>query len=207
MIGAPAAASAARQLQRRLAAVLHDDALGLLLVDDLQDVLERQRLEVQPVGGVVVGRDGLGVAVDHDGLEAILAQRHRGMHAAVVELDALADAVRSAAQDHDLAPRRRARLALLLVGRVQVGGGGRELGRRRCRRACTPGAAPSLRRRVAHRRLVAADQLRDARIRKALALQRAQARGVEAARSPARAARASSRTRSSICARNHGSMR
>ena len=45
---------------------------GLLGVDDLEHVLERERLEVQPVGGVVVGRHRLRVAVDHDGLEARL---------------------------------------------------------------------------------------------------------------------------------------
>ena len=101
----------------------HDDvAAGLLLArDDRRDVLEGQRLEVQPIDGVVVGRHRLGVAVDHDGLEPLLAQRERGVAAAVVELDALPDAVRSAAEDHDLLPRRRIGLALLLVGAVQIG--------------------------------------------------------------------------------------
>ena len=76
------------------------DRTGLLLgVHDLEHVLERQRLEVEPVGGVVVGGDGLGVAVDHDRLEAraalALAERHRGVDAGVVELDALPDPVRA----------------------------------------------------------------------------------------------------------------
>ncbi len=121
-----------RQLQRSLAAVLHDHADRLFLVDDLEHVLERQRLEVQAVGGVVVGRHGLRVAVDHDGLVAILAQRERRVHAAVVEFDALADPVRTAAQHHDLALVGRVGLALAmlgLVGRVHVGGVGGELGR------------------------------------------------------------------------------
>ena len=48
-------------------------AVLLLDVDQLEDVLGRQRLEIEPVGGVVVGGDGLGVAVDHDGLHADLA--------------------------------------------------------------------------------------------------------------------------------------
>ena len=78
--------------------------------------------------GVVVGRHGLGIAVDHDGLVAVLAHRQRGMHAAVVELDALADAVRPAAQHHDLLAVGRLGLALVLVGRVHVGGVGGELG-------------------------------------------------------------------------------
>ena len=58
------------------------------------------------------------------------------MHTAVVEFDALADPVRAAAEDHRLPTRRGVGLALGrlaersgLVGRVHVGGGGRELGR------------------------------------------------------------------------------
>ena len=49
----------------------------LLGIDDLDHVLGGQRLEIQPVGGVVVGRDGLRIAVDHDGLEAGLASARR----------------------------------------------------------------------------------------------------------------------------------
>ena len=103
MIGTPARAERLGELERRLPAVLHDHAERLLDVQDLHHVLERQRLEVQAVRSVVVGRDGLRVAVDHDGLEPVLAQRERRVHAAVVELDALADAIRAAAEDHDLA--------------------------------------------------------------------------------------------------------
>ena len=99
-----------RQPERGLAAELHDDAhharpagAGLLLgVEHLQDVLERQRLEVQPVGGVVVGGHRLRVAVDHHGLETRLRQRGCRVHAAVVEFDALADPVGSRTQDQHL---------------------------------------------------------------------------------------------------------
>ena len=124
MIRIPGLLQRQRQLQRRLPAVLDDAgdvAAGLLLArDDRRDVLERQRLEVETVDGVVVGRDRFGVAVDHDGLEPLFAQGEGGVTAAVVELDPLADAVRPAAEDHDLLPRRRVRLALVLVGAVQV---------------------------------------------------------------------------------------
>ena len=103
-------------------------------VHDLQHVLGRQRLEVEPVGGVVVGRHRLRIAVDHDGFIAGVVQREAGMAAAVVELDALADAVRAAAEDDDLLLVRwcalidgRAREERF-VGRVHVGGGRGELG-------------------------------------------------------------------------------
>ncbi len=73
-----------REAERRLAAELHDDAGdragGALGVVDLEHVLEGERLEVQPVGGVVVGRHRLGVAVDHDGLEPGIRQGE-GRHA------------------------------------------------------------------------------------------------------------------------------
>ena len=104
-----------RQLERRLAAELHEArhvaAGGPLGLDHRHHVLERERLEVQPVGGVVVGRHRLRVAVDHDRLEPFFPQREGRVTAAVVELDALADAVRPAAEDDDLVARVRVRLA------------------------------------------------------------------------------------------------
>ena len=105
-IGTSAASSGSGELERRLAAELHDHAVqravAALGVDDLEHVLGGERLEIEPVGGVVVGRDRLRIAVDHDGLVAGLAQREAGMAAAIVELDALADAVGAAAEDHHL---------------------------------------------------------------------------------------------------------
>ena len=69
---------------------------------DGEDVLKGEGLEVELVGGVVVGGDGFGVAVDHDGLVAHFAECECGVDAAVVEFDALSDAVGAAAEDHDL---------------------------------------------------------------------------------------------------------
>ena len=117
--------------QRGLAAELDDHALDgagrALGAVDFQHVLEGQGLEVESVRDVVVGRDRLGVAVDHDGLVAA-AQRHGGVHARVVELDALADAVGAGSQDDDGLALARAHLVLLVVGRVVVGRAGGELG-------------------------------------------------------------------------------
>ena len=106
----------------------------LLGADDLEDVLGGKRLEIEAVGSVVVGRDRLRIAVDHDRFVAGIGEREAGVAAAVVELDALADAVGAAAEDDHLL--RRARLRLVgeaagegqLVGRVEVGGRRGELG-------------------------------------------------------------------------------
>ncbi len=144
-----------RQFQRRLAAELDDDAVGLLRLDDGHHVLKRQRLEVQPVRGVIIRADCLGVTVDHDRFDADLPQRKRGVAAAIVELDALPDPVGPAAEDHDLATGRGVGLALGLVGRVQVRRGGLEL--------CPAGINPLVHRLDAQRLAVFAELgLRDA---------------------------------------------
>ena len=118
----PASASSRGDVERRLAAELDDHPLGLLLLVDAEHILDGQRLEVELVGGVVVGGDRLGVAVDHDGLVARLAEGEGGVHAAVVELDALADPVGAAAEDHDLPAVADGHAVRRVVGGVVVGG-------------------------------------------------------------------------------------
>ena len=124
------------ELQRRLAAELDDHALGPLDLDDAEHVLERQRLEVEAVGGVVVGRDRLRVAVDHHRVAARLADGHRGVHAAVVELDALADAVRArrrGSRPTARSPRSTSCAARALPAGVEVRRRAPRTRRRRCR--------------------------------------------------------------------------
>ena len=109
-----------RQLQWCLAAVLDDDSLRFLRVDNFHDVFERQRFEIQPVRRVVIRRDSFGIAVDHDRLVARLFERQCRVHAAVVELDTLPDSVGATAENHDLRSVRRLGLAFFFVRRVQV---------------------------------------------------------------------------------------
>ena len=124
MMGTPAARQALREVQRRLPAILHDHAdlrarLRLVVVDG-EHVFKNERLEVEPVAGVVVGRDGLGIAVDHDGLVAVVLERERRVAAAVIELDSLPDAVGTGAENDDLRLVGRRRLVLFVVGRVEI---------------------------------------------------------------------------------------
>ena len=108
------------------------------------------------------------------------------MTAAVVELDALADPVRAAAQDDDLALRRRIRFAHLLVGPVHIRGERLEFGGARVdplvRRARVPpraaAAAPGLRRCRARRRC----RCRQNRCASACAAGRSTSRGTPRAR-------------------------
>src|SRR5690606_6959521 len=102
------------------------------------------------------------------------------VHAAIIELDALADAIRAAAQDHDLRAIAGIGLAFFLVGRIQVRGGGRELG---CARVDPLEYRPETRldATLPDRRLLHTHQCGDARVGNALALQAPQARVIEAA--------------------------
>ena len=176
-----------RELQRRLAAELDDDAdqlaVFLFRLQDLDHVFSGQRLEIKPVRGVVVGRDGFRVAVDHDRFIAGILQREGRVAAAIVELDALADTVRTAAEDDDLFAVGNLRFGAggtdegRLIGRIHIGGGRRELG----------GAGVDALEDRADVQPVAqfrnflrtlAGQRREARIRKAHGLQHAQVGGI-----------------------------
>ena len=90
-----------RQVDRRLAAELADNADGLFLVDDGHDVFYGQRFKVQAVGRIEVRTYRFRVVVDDDAVHAGLAQRPGRMDGAVVEFDALADADRAGAENDD----------------------------------------------------------------------------------------------------------
>ena len=95
--------SPSARFKRGLAAELCDGAPAFFAFVNVEDVLQRERLEEKLVAGVVIGRDGFGVGIDHQRFEAVLLEGEGGVDAAIIELDALADAVWAAAQDHDFA--------------------------------------------------------------------------------------------------------
>ncbi len=166
------------ELERRLPAILHDHTRRPLLIDDFQHVFQRERLEIQSVGGVVIGRHRLRVAVDHDGFIAVGPHGQCRVHAAIVELDALADAVGPAAEHHDFFARGRRGFALFVVGRVEISRLRAELGRA----GIDPlEHRPHLQRTaaVAHRRLGGVQQLGKAAIREALLLERVEMLAIE----------------------------
>src|SRR5271168_5148331 len=66
-----------------------------------EHILQRQRLKVQPVTRVIVGRHRLRIAVHHDGLVPIFTQRKCRMAAAVIELNSLPDPVRPTPQNQN----------------------------------------------------------------------------------------------------------
>jgi hypothetical protein len=75
-----------RQVVRDLPAHADQHAGAVLELVDVQHALQRQLLEVQLVGLVVVGAHGLGVVVDHDGFVPHGAHLPHSAHRAPVEL-------------------------------------------------------------------------------------------------------------------------
>ena len=117
-----------RQVQRGLAAELGDGAPAFFPLVNVQDVFQGERLEEQFVAGVVIGGDGFRVGIDHQSFKAVLLQGEGGVNAAVIELDALADAVGAAAQNHDFAfGAGHGFVVAAIVGGVIVRGVGLEL--------------------------------------------------------------------------------
>ncbi len=105
-------------IERSLSAKLADNAFGLFLFIDLQDVFDGKRLEVEFVGGVIIRGNGFGVAVDHNGFIVHVTQGECGMDTAVVELNPLSDPVGAAAKNHHLVDGVRNRD---LVGGIVAG--------------------------------------------------------------------------------------
>ena len=109
-----------RQVEGGLATELDDDPIGLFNFDDVHDVFKGQRLEVETIGGIVIGTHRLGITVHHDGLVAVFFQGKGGMHAAIVELNALPNAVRPTTENDDFFHGLGLRFTHPLIGRIQV---------------------------------------------------------------------------------------
>ncbi len=125
----PAPGELAGEVDRGLAAEREHHAARAGRARGRLDLVGARRLEHQHVAHVEVGRDRLGVVVDDDRGATGLAQRPRRVHARVVELDALADADRAAADhDHGLAVRRT-QLVLFAPRKIIVGRHRGKLGR------------------------------------------------------------------------------
>ena len=120
IIGTPLRLQIERQIQRRLPAKLHDHALRPLAIHHRKHVFQRERLEIKPVGSVVVGGDGLRIAIHHDGFVAVFAQRKRGMAAAIIEFDSLPDAVGPAPENGDFRPLAGVGLVFFFVCGIKI---------------------------------------------------------------------------------------
>ena len=90
------------EVQWSLTAELDDHTVAARLSVNFENVLECEWFEEELVGCIVVSRNGFRIRVDHNGFETCVAKREGGVHAAVVKFDALADTIRTTAENHDL---------------------------------------------------------------------------------------------------------
>mmetsp|Transcript_39184 Transcript_39184/g.118391 ORF Transcript_39184/g.118391 Transcript_39184/m.118391 type:complete len:327 (-) Transcript_39184:3231-4211(-) len=97
----PALVELRREVVRRLPADRDDHPGGHLEIADLAHRLKRQLLEIQAVALVVIGGDGLWVAIDHHCAVACFAQGAHRTHGAPVELHRSADPVAARAEDDE----------------------------------------------------------------------------------------------------------
>ncbi len=100
---------------------MHDDADGRFFLIDAQHIFGCQRLKIQFVRGIVIGRNSFWIAVDHDGFKTHLFQGKRRMDTAIVKFNALTNTVGAAPEDHDFLLAAYRALVFGAVGGIIVG--------------------------------------------------------------------------------------
>ena len=105
-----------------------DNSLGSLHLVNVHDSLPAELLEVESVSLVEVGRDSLGVVVDHDGLLAQVSDSSRAGDGTPVELDGGTDSVDTRTENHGSVLVKLDVVSSGVVGGVEVVGVGGELG-------------------------------------------------------------------------------
>src|SRR5207237_7959027 len=116
-----------RQVESGLTAELDDNAQHRVTAEHVADAFQVERLEIKSAGGVEIGTDGLGIAIDEHAVETSGLQCGRGVHAAVVELDPLADPYWPRPEHRHGSVAAANDLVLGLVGRVVIRRGRLEL--------------------------------------------------------------------------------
>ena len=87
------------ELDGGLSAERNDNADRVFLCNDVENVFRCQRLEIESVAGIEIGRDSLGVIVDDDDPVSQFAERVYAVNGSVVELDSLTDPDRAGADN------------------------------------------------------------------------------------------------------------
>ena len=90
--------------------------------DDGVYVFPENRLKVEFIRNIWVGRNRLGITVDHDGFVAGFFGGQHPVNAGIVKLNSLSNAVRTGAQHHHFFTVRNYRLVFRLVLRYAEGG-------------------------------------------------------------------------------------
>ena len=117
------------ELDGGLTAESYHHAHWLLHLENVHHILPAQRFKVEPVGGIVVGGDGLRVVVDDDHIIAHFLEGPDAVNTAVVKFNALADSDGAGAQHHNHrfpTPGHGPGFAVGIKAGIEVGGLGVE---------------------------------------------------------------------------------
>ena len=109
-----------RQVDGGLSAKRCDNALRLLKLDDIHNVLCSKRLEIKLVCGGIVGGNGLGVIVDDNSLVARIFNSRNRVNGGIVKLNTLTDTDRTCTENDDLLLVGEAGGVFTCVGGVEV---------------------------------------------------------------------------------------
>ena len=108
------------QVNSGLTTKLHDNALGLLFIDNIQHILHSQGLKVQLVSNIEVSGNGFRVVINDNGFVTKLLQGPYAMYGAIVKLYALTDTDRTRAQYNNLLFVTNLNLVLSFVAGIVV---------------------------------------------------------------------------------------
>ena len=108
------------KVHRRLAAQCHDDALRLLQVQDVHDILRTERFKIKLIGTGIVRGNRFRVVVDYNGLIPGLPDRIDCMNRGVIKLHSLADPDGAGAKHNDLLPVGNHRFVFLFVCGIEI---------------------------------------------------------------------------------------
>ena len=117
------------QFEGRLSTQLNNDANGLFVLKQVQQMLPKNRLEIKFIGHVKVGAHRFGVAIDHNGLKTRFTCRQKAVDAGIIKFDPLPDPIGARAQHHNFGLGADNAFVFLVVGRIEIRGQGRKLGR------------------------------------------------------------------------------
>lgn len=113
---------------RQLTTDADNDAISSFKFVDVHDSFEAQLFEVESIGFIEIGRDSLGVVINHDGLLALSSDCPGTGNGTPIEFDTAADSVDTTSEDHGTVLVELDVVLSSVVGSVKVVGVSRELG-------------------------------------------------------------------------------
>src|SRR3989344_6684203 len=108
------------QIIRNLTTRGYHHAIWIFELDDIEHALKREFVEVEAIRHVVIGRDGLGIGIDHDRAATLCTQRFERLYARPVEFNGATDCIGSGAKNGNLIGSRGDIVLATAVGEIEI---------------------------------------------------------------------------------------